>query len=611
MKFQTELLVLLCVCWSTVKANDERNVVTGELETATVYRSGAELSHTAVALLRQGNNELIIDNIANQLDINSIRIKAPSSVTILSVEFSNNFLVSPEKTPRIHLLEDSLEKVNKEIDRLNMGLSNINDLTEVLKANRDIKGSQTGLSVTELMKLMEYYKTKSLELQNESFLLNDKVQKSKEKAGKIQNQLKEEEKKNTSSSGRLVLQLSAVMEGKYDFTVSYITSNAFWVPFYDVKVDNIKNPLQIVYKAKITQITGIDWKRIKLSLSTSMPSQWGNAPVFKAWSLSYINPVALLNGRLPGVAINNTIPSFQKDKLMKSELNEVAVTDYGTIRVRGNKTISADNQPLYVVDGRIMNDNDFAKINPSAIKTLEVLKEASATSIYGARGANGVVVVTLKDGLEDYISISDNALNVVYDIDMPYDVPSNGKLQTAVLHTFQVPANYKHYAVPKLDKEVYLLAEVPDWNKLNLLPGEANVILEGTYVGRSFIDPNSVSDTFNLTLGHDSRLVVKREKLVDFSSMKFLGSNKLQKFTYELTVKNNKKESVNLLLKDQFPLSTNKEIEVELTDSGNAEINNETGVLNWKITLAPGESKKVRFTYSVKYPKDKSLNLNS
>jgi TonB-dependent SusC/RagA subfamily outer membrane receptor len=458
---------------------------------------------------------------------------------------------------------------------------------------------------------MEYYKTKSLELQNESFLLNDKVQKSKEKAGKIQNQLKEEEKKNTSSSGRLVLQLSAVMEGKYDFTVSYITSNAFWVPFYDVKVDNIKNPLQIVYKAKITQITGIDWKRIKLSLSTSMPSQWGNAPVFKAWSLSYINPVALLNGRLPGVAINNTIPSFQKDKLMKSELNEVAVTDYGTIRVRGNKTISADNQPLYVVDGRIMNDNDFAKINPSAIKTLEVLKEASATSIYGARGANGVVVVTLKDGLEDYISISDNALNVVYDIDMPYDVPSNGKLQTAVLHTFQVPANYKHYAVPKLDKEVYLLAEVPDWNKLNLLPGEANVILEGTYVGRSFIDPNSVSDTFNLTLGHDSRLVVKREKLVDFSSMKFLGSNKLQKFTYELTVKNNKKESVNLLLKDQFPLSTNKEIEVELTDSGNAEINNETGVLNWKITLAPGESKKVRFTYSVKYPKDKSLNLNS
>lgn len=610
MKRKTRLFILLCVCCLAVKANDERNVVTSELKTATVYRSGAELTHNAVASLRQGSNELIIDNMANQLDINSIRIKAPSSVTILSVEFSTNFLVSPEKTTRIHLLEDSLEKVDKEIDRLNMGLSNINDLTEVLKANRDIKGSQTGLSVSELMKLMEYYKTKSLQLQNESFLLNEQVKKAKEKANKIQNQLQEEQKKNTSSSGRIILQLSAALEGKFDFTVSYITSNAFWTPSYDVKVMNIKSPLQIVYKAKVTQITGIDWKRIKLSLSTSTPSQWGNAPLFKSWFLNYINPVGVLNGRLSGMS--NTIPNFNQpgNTKDKSELKEVSVIGYGNRRIRGSSTITG-NAPLYVVNGSIMDEKDFSKINPSSIKNIEVLKDASATSIYGERGANGVIVVTLKDGLEDYISVTDNALNILYDIDMPYDVPSNGKAQTAVIKTFEVSANYKHYSVPKLDKEVYLLAEVPDWNKLNLLPGEANIMLEGTYVGKSFIDPNSVSDTFNLTLGHDTRIVIKREKLVDFSSVKFLGSDKLQKFTYEITVKNNKKEPANLLLKDQFPLSTNKEIEVDLTDAGNAEVNNEIGVLNWKMVLAPGEIKKVRFTYSVKYPKDKTLNLSN
>lgn len=610
MKLKTRLFILLCVCCLAVKANGERNVVTSDLKTVTVYRSGAELTHNAVALLRQGTNELIIDNMANQLDINSIRIKTPSSVTILSVEFSTNFLASSEKTPRIQLLEDSLEKVNKEIDRLNMGLSNINDLTEVLKANRDIKGSQTGLSVSELMKLMEYYKTKSLQLQNESFLLNEQVKKAKEKANKIQNQLQEEQKKNTSSSGRIILQLSAALEGKFDFTVSYITSNAFWTPSYDVKVMNIKSPLQIVYKAKVTQITGIDWKRIKLSLSTSTPSQWGNAPLFKSWFLNYINPVGVLNGRLTGMS--NTIPNFNQpgNTKDKSELKEVAVMGYGNIRIRGSNTITG-NAPLYVVNGSIIDEKDFSKINPSSIKNIEVLKGASATSIYGERGANGVIVVTLKEGLEDYISVTDNALNIVYDIDMPYDVPSNGKAQTAVIKTFEVPANYKHYSAPKLDNAVYLLAEVPDWNKLNLLPGEANIMLEGTYVGKSFIDPNSVSDTFNLTLGHDTRMVVKREKLVDFSSVKFLGSDKLQKITYEITVKNNKKEPANLLLKDQFPLSTNKEIEVELTDAGNAEVNNEIGVLNWKIVLAPGEIKKVRFTYSVKYPKDKTLNLSN
>jgi len=337
MKFKTSLLVLFCICWFAVKANDERNVVTSELKSATVYRSGAELTHHAVASLRQGANELIIDNIANQLDLNSIRIKVPSSVTILSVEFSTNFLVSPEKTPRIHLLEDSLEKADKEINRLNMGLSNINDLTDVLKANRDIRGEQTGINISDLIKLMEYYKTKSMELQNESFALKDKLEKAKVKANKIQNQLNEEQKKNTSSYGRILLQLSAAMEGKYDFTISYITSNAFWTLSYDVKVENIKSPLQIVYKAKVTQITGIDWKRIKLSLSTSTPSQWGNSPLFKSWFLSYINPVDVLNRRWTG-AVNSIQPSDLKDKMMIEGLNADRVIGYGTIRIRGNSS---------------------------------------------------------------------------------------------------------------------------------------------------------------------------------------------------------------------------------------------------------------------------------
>jgi uncharacterized protein (TIGR02231 family) len=189
-------------------------------------------------------------------------------------------------------------------------------------------------------------------------------------------------------------------------------------------------------------------------------------------------------------------------------------------------------------------------------------------------------------------------------------VPTNGKQQVATLKEVSVEGIFKFYAVPKLDKEAYLLTEISDWEKLNLLAGEANIIFEGTYVGKSFIDPASTNDTLNLTLGKDKRVVVKREKMVDFSSVKFMGSNKLQTITYELTVKNNKKDAISFILKDQYPISTNKEIEVELLESSGAEINKEIGVLTWKLQLAPGESKKVRISYSVKYPKGKVLNLN-
>jgi uncharacterized protein (TIGR02231 family) len=220
-----------------------------------------------------------------------------------------------------------------------------------------------------------------------------------------------------------------------------------------------------------------------------------------------------------------------------------------------------------------------------------------------------VAGVQINKKLEDYVSVSDNTLNVTFDIDILYDIHTNGKEQTAVLKTYQVPATYKHYAIPKLDKDAYILAEVKDWEKLNLLPGEANVILEGTYTGKTYIDPNTSQDTLNLTLGKDKRVAIKRDKLVDYSSVRFLGSNKLQKFTYEITVKNNKKDAINLDLKDQFPLTTTKEIEVELIDANGAMSNNDTGVLNWLVTIPAGESKKFKFTYSIKYPKDKVVNV--
>ncbi|MES2485984.1 MAG: carboxypeptidase-like regulatory domain-containing protein, partial [Bacteroidota bacterium] len=67
----------------------------------------------------------------------------------------------------------------------------------------------------------------------------------------------------------------------------------------------------------------------------------------------------------------------------------------GTIKIRGNNSISAGSNPIFVVDGLIMEGN-FENINPADIASIDVLKDASATAIYGSRGANGVVVITTK-----------------------------------------------------------------------------------------------------------------------------------------------------------------------------------------------------------------------
>ncbi|RYY46994.1 MAG: mucoidy inhibitor MuiA family protein [Chitinophagaceae bacterium] len=600
------MIFLLLANMSQIYAGDERNTTTASVKTVTVYRSGAEMIHTASANLPKGSSELVVEGISNSIDINSLQVNCPSTVTILGVEFSNQYLVNEMKTPAINRLEDSIETVKENIQRIDISIATTEDLLSVLKSNKEIKGSQTGLSVAELIRLMDYYKLKSAELQNELSALKIKRQKQNEVLAKLGNQLREEEKKNTRSAGRVILQLSAALNVNAEFTISYLTANAYWTPYYDLKVDNIKSPINLIYKAKISQTTGIDWKKVKLSLSTSLPSQYGAAPLLKSWFLSYINPVTRMNNQL---SKENSIQSALDGRVAGAQLDEVVVTAYSKVRLRGANS-QTGAEPIFIVNGAEMSSHDYGRLDPSSIKKIEVLKDANATSLYGARAANGAVLIELKDGLDDYVTVAENEMDITYDIDLPYDVPTNGKQQIATLKEAVMNGLFKYYAVPKLDKEAYLLAEVSDWEKLNLLPGEANIIFEGTYVGKSFIDPASTSDTLNLTLGKDKRVIVKREKLADYSSTKFLGSNKLQTFTYTLTVKNNKKDPVNFILKDQYPISTNKDIEVELLSDGGAMNNKEIGVLTWKMQLAPNESKTFKFSYSIKYPKGKTLNLN-
>ncbi len=78
----------------------------------------------------------------------------------------------------------------------------------------------------------------------------------------------------------------------------------------------------------------------------------------------------------------------------------------GSISIRGQRSITANSDPLYVVDGMIIQNGGIDNINPQDIESIEVLKDASATAIYGARGANGVVLVTTKKGKTGKVTLN-------------------------------------------------------------------------------------------------------------------------------------------------------------------------------------------------------------
>jgi TonB-dependent SusC/RagA subfamily outer membrane receptor len=599
--------IAACILGVSVFAGEGPTVVPSSLQSVMVYRSGAQMVHSSRARLAQGNNELIIDDVSTTLDPASIRVSCSGNVTIISVSFSKDYLQPETISPVVKKLEDSVELLVREQGRLNILGKSDEQALELLNSNKNIGGSQNGVSAAELAKMMDYYRQQQVSIRSELAGYADKAARLRAIQTNLQSQITEEEAKNTKTAGRILLQVLSPVAGAYDFTISYLTTAAHWEPAYDLKVTGSGDPLQLLYKARLVQSSGIDWKHVKLSLSTSLPSQGGNAPVLKAKFLRFAEVVAegyglkyrgkdandaQLHGRVAGVVVSGAPGA-----------------DFKTT-IRGAASADQLGKPLYIVDGSEMNDDDYGRLDPNTIGDIQVIKGDQATSIYGARAASGVIIITLKNELGDYVGISDNQLDVVFDIDIPYDIASNGKEQSVVLKEYKLPCTYQYFAAPVADKETYMLGQMQGWEKLNLLPGEASIMVEGTYIGRSFIDPRSVQDTLNLTLGQDKRIVVKREKVTDFSSVKFLGSNKKEVFTYEITVRNNKKEKVQLVLKDQYPISTDKDIEDELLENGGAGVNKETGVLTWRMELGAGESRKVRISYSVKYPKDKAVNMN-
>ncbi|EJL71024.1 DUF4139 domain-containing protein [Chryseobacterium populi] len=175
----------------------------------------------------------------------------------------------------------------------------------------------------------------------------------------------------------------------------------------------------------------------------------------------------------------------------------------------------------------------------------------------------------------------------------------------------KIPANYKYFTAPKQNNDAFLMATVKDFNQYNLISAPANIIFENMYIGETSINPNQTSDELNITLGNDKKISVRIQIVDDKANEKFFSSYQEKTFTYDIIVRNNKKDMVNIEVKDQFPLSKDEAVKIELLQSEQAELDKEKGFMTWNVKISPSETKKFRIRYKVRYPKDYSIsNLN-
>lgn len=240
--------------------------------------------------------------------------------------------------------------------------------------------------------------------------------------------------------------------------------------------------------------------------------------------------------------------------------------------------------------------------------------------------ADGVVSTTnmaqvpATEQLEDVKSVADKPrapqaqpdeiVNSIFEVKYAQNIPTDGQEHIVIYDEYDMPATYEYHSVPRLDPAAFLLAKIAEFGKYNLQPGTANIFLEDTYIGQTFLDPRTVADTLLLSLGRDENISVKRTEMRDLTEIKTLGANKKETHVYEIFVKNNKNVPINIDILDQIPITNNADIEVKLLESNAAQYITEYGKLEWRANIPAYQNKRIRFSYYIKYPKDKAINCH-
>ena len=276
----------------------------------------------------------------------------------------------------------------------------------------------------------------------------------------------------------------------------------------------------------------------------------------------------------------------------------------GANSVRATKTRYEQPQPLYIIDGVPVEGFVEGDIDASEIQNIDVLKGTEASALYGSRASAGAVLITTKKS-----STQEGATKTEFVIKKAYSIATDNDITAIEINTFKLPASYEYFAAPIINENVFLTASFTNWEKHQLLPGEANIYFEGTYAGKTVLDPYTTKKEMILSLGIDHNITVNRKQERNFKSKSFTGSNRLLNRTYNLEVKNNKSIPIYLKLMDRIPKSENKEIKVSNLALNNAVHDAKKGLLTWKLKLDPKDQQKESFSFEVKYPKGRYISL--
>lgn len=635
--------------------------IKSKINEVTIFTIGAQVSRDVKMALTKGENTLAFEGLSPGLDEKSIQFFADGDISILSLNYEIRYDEATEaRKLEAQSLSAKLKSLQEDIDEQNDLLVVTKREEDVLLANTDFDIWE-GINTLELKQGLDLVRTRLTEIKKLQRKAKEQIDLVNIERQKVLNRLSEMRIEDAKPIGVLVVKVDAAAAINSKGHISYVVADAGWEPYYDLRVEDISKPLKIEYKAKVYQKTGEDWEDVKITLSTGNPYESGSLPTLEPWYLNFVNPGYYnqnsrptspqkggVTGEFQGVVIDaksgESIP-FANVVLMDNNRRVVqgVTTDIdGKFKVRANSAVTLMEVSFVGYNKYTTSLNDYNRFQTirlsESVNQLEevvitydapmlerrtysedivnmaVRDVTSVAATAGGVSSSGKVFVNERysDGVKvsgGTIKISQNPVNLKFDVKTSYDIPSDGEQYKVAITEYEKEADYLYKAVPKLNEHAFLTASITNWEELNLMNGNAGIYFEGTYLGETSLNPKESGDTLSISLGKDENIVVLREAIVSKEGSRVWSNRKEEKFHYEIKVRNNKAVAMKLEVMDQFPVSGNDEIAVERVESSLGEVDDKSGKITWKFKLEPKEEKKLDLKYNVRYPKGRTINL--
>lgn len=531
-----------------------QNTISSEIKEVVLFTNQALITRTTTTKVKAGLNEILIETQSFNLDRDSIQAVVYGKGEVYSVQFREVHL---KEQPQVNIRElisklEGFQDRRKSLVNKKEVLDRKNDF---LNSFIDFAQSQVPQDLKTQFPKLDNLK-KSLNFLDESY---DSINKDDEDLSRRIRELDKEialvkqELSAVRGQGRKTKKVIEILFNsskaqRIKIEVTYLVYNAYWSPFYKVNVPKGLKDVNLAMFAKIRQKTGEDWENVRLSISNIIPLKGVSLPKLNSWYLNLSMP-----------RVQAEASAYKKRKFFAK---------------------AAKSQPMQFRLADRLNR--------------EVLYDAEEFSKKA-----------------DFVSAQAKKLPLSFEYELPQAFSLESKKIEAILPIFSktLKGEFSYYAIPKISALTFLVCKTSADEEF--LSGPLNVHFAGRFIGKTHLSEKKAGEEFNLSLGADRQVKVKREKIKDKVKETFFKKISRQTIirdvVLKITVENLKSKPVKIKILDNIPVSQTDRIEVKnlqiSPEPNKKNYQDREGVNLWNLKLKPKEKKEIIIKFTLTYPK--------